>query len=1095
MSVIKRDGRVEAFNVEKIVNAARKAYEACNSELSSDVENKLRNLFTDKDTIGIEEIQDAVERILMQDNPEFAKAFIIYRYKHQESRLARDRIDYITKYSESIDNASSSSETDANANVTMKNVANLEGEIYKTKNRVIQRQRIKDYLKKLYPEVAKQYETDLENHIIYTHDEASSPVPKPYCMAGSLYPLMMDGVGNIDGVTPCAPNDIQSYSGQVTNLTFLLSSQVKGAVALGEYLIALNYYVIQEFGEDWYTKLDDLISSSAWLKKVTVKDYIRKGMKTFIYGVNQPAGNRCYNSPFSNISYYDKTYFNSLFEDFYYPDGTQPQWKAIDAIQRIFMELHRELRLIKPLTFPVTTMAMVHDGTDVIDKEYKKLCAEEWAKGGSFFCYLSDNPSSLASCCFSKDTKFLWKSSTNGVQLTTFEEFNKLPYKGVKENFKVFHNGSWVSGKVITLPNRTMYEVSTYNNKKYIMSDNHINVTISGEKQTKDLTTEDYLMFNTLALQAIPENDLHLTYEQGFVVGSFIGDGSFGASIKNTIYQLEISQNEKKYKKTMQMFDIANSQLGNANKCTLKAIVNNKYPVSICSKELASFIKYWTNWERGVTASTKTLNLDCLLQSIEFRKGILDGWYHTDGGNSNRCYTTSKILAENMEVLITSLGMNSIIDVSDRTSEKVIIRGEEYNRNYPLYCVRWYENKNHRVNKDVNKSWIKRNNSIYFKIKDIRPIEYNDNIYCIECEDSSEPYFTLPSGLITHNCRVLNEIQDNTFSSINGLQGIMTGSCNVITLNLNRIIQDWWESIRTKEYHLIPGKPEVRYAKEPINILEYEKGTLDNLLQSLSDYLKTILERVYKYHIAYKTILYDLEDKGMFASSNAKYIYIKKLYSTIGIIGYCEAAQFLGLEISNNEDYKNFLAFVFNTIKEQNKLHSIRDKKRPFLFNSEAIPGESLAVKLYNWDKEDGYYVPENQNLYSSYFFLQWDNNISVLDKLRLHGKYINAATDGGQACHINLNEHLTETQYSKIIDFCIKEGVNYWTFNIPMSECKECGHTVNAPIKKCPLCGSTKIDWWTRIIGYLRPVSAWSNPRQLEFSDRIFSERKNVEI
>ena len=716
MSVIKRNGRVEEFNVEKIVTAAKKAYQACNSELSKDVENELRSLFVSRDIVGIEEIQDAVEKVLMKDNPEFAKAFIIYRYKHQESRLARERIDYINRYSNSSDNASTASETDANANVTMKNVANLEGEVYKLQNRVIQRQRMKDKLKELFPEVAKQYEKDLENHIIYVHDEASSPVPKKYCLAASLYPLMTEGVGNIDGVTPSPPNDIQSYSGQVTNLTFLLSSQAKGAVALGEYLVALNYYVIKEFGPKWYDKLDVIITNEHALKKYTIKSYIRKGMKQFIYGVNQPAGNRSYNSPFSNISYYDSVYFHSLFDDFCYPDGTKPEWKAVDTLQRVFMELHRELRLIKPLTFPVTTMAMVHDGKDVIDKEYKELCAEEWAKGGSFFCYLSDNPSSLASCC-----------------------------------------------------------------------------------------------------------------------------------------------------------------------------------------------------------------------------------------------------------------------------------------------------------------------------------------------------------------RVLNEIQDNTFSSINGLQGIMTGSCNVITLNLNRVVQDWY------------------------NQKGGDKNPRD--YSTLREYLTTILERVYKYHIAYKTILYELEDRGMFADSNAGYIYLKKLYSTIGLIGYCEAAQFLGMKVNNNEEYKDFLKLIFGTVKEQNKLRSIKDKKRPFLFNSEAIPGENLAVKLYEWDKKDGYYVPKDQNLYSSYFFLQWDKNTSVLDKLRLHGKYINTSCDGGQACHIHLNEHLSKDQYTKIIDFCIKEGVNYWTFNIPMSECKNCGHVVNAPITKCPLCGSDKIDWWTRIIGYLRPISSWAAPRQLEFNNRILSSRSEISV
>ena len=720
MQVIKRDGTLQEFNPIKIKIAIQKAFDSCcpleNKEIIDNMVSEM-NLW---DGINIEEIQDIVIETLRDFGyDDVAASYSTYRNKQSHYRELLAKIKYQDEFVNSSDNAASSSETDANANVSSKNVATLEGEDRKRENREIQRYRMKKQLNKMFPELSSQYVKDLENHIIYTHDEASTSVLKPYCMAASLYPLMTEGVGNIDMVTPSAPNDIQSFSGQVTNLIFLLSSQCKGAVATGEYLIALNYYVIAEFGSNWYNKLDDVISSSNWLKKLTIKDYIRKGMKQFIYGVNQPAGNRSFNSPFSNLSYYDKTYFNALFEEFYYPDGTQPEWKAIDCLQRIFMELHRELRLIKPLTFPVTTMAMVHNGTDVIDQEYKQLCSEEWEKGGSFFCYLSDNPSSLASCC-----------------------------------------------------------------------------------------------------------------------------------------------------------------------------------------------------------------------------------------------------------------------------------------------------------------------------------------------------------------RVLNEIQDNTFSSVNGLQGIMTGSCNVITLNINRIVQD------------LVGNLSIG--------LVYKDSYRDELYEIIKNGLVDILERVYKYHIAYKTMLYEWEEKGAYASSNAGYIYLNKLYSTIGIIGYCEAAQFLGLEISNNNEYKKFLQLIFGTIKEQNKLYSIKDPKRPFLFNSEAIPGENLAVKLYEWDKSDGYYVPEDQNLYSSYFFKQWDDKISVLDKLKLHGKDIAPYCDGGQACHIHLEEHLSKEQYNKLLDFCISEGVNYFTFNIPMSECKECGHVVNAPITVCPKCNSNHIDYWVRIIGYLRPVSAFSNPRQIEASKRVYN--KNID-
>ena len=1062
--IIKRNKSKEEFSTEKIEKALLSAFISCgypNNKYTKRRCRKFAKSILPQQVETVEDVQDKIEDLLMSEHfYDVAKAYIIYRKKHEESRLIRSRLNYMEQYSTSSSNASSSSETDANANVSMKNVANLEGEVYKATNRIIQRQRMKDKLYELYPEVAKKYEEDLNNHIIYTHDEASTPVLKPYCMAVTLYPLMMDGVGKIDGITPSAPNDISSFSGQVTNLAFLLSSQCKGAVAFGDYFVTLNYYVVKEFGDNWYEKLDCISTSEHHVIPRTVKDSIEKGMKQFIWGVNQPAGNRSYNSPFTNVSWYDKYYFESLFGNFHYPDRSKPKWEQVDTLQRMFMALMRRIRLIKPITFPVTTMALVHNNKEYLDKDYKELCAEEWAKGGSFFCYTSDNPSSLASCCFSKNTKVLWKNSFNGVQCTTLEELHNIKWEPNKKNLKIFHNGSWVRGKSIKLPNREMFKITTCNNKEFIMSDNHINVTYDGEKSAKELTTEDYLMFNTSILYPITENNEHLTYEQGLLIGLFIGDGTFGNYVcqDGSVHNFQLSLNEDKWNKVK-------DALNTLGEFKLGTICNNVYPIHCYSKELTTFISKWTtNEPNKTTALNKSLNLNCLTQSVEFRRGILDGWYITDGGNSNRCYTVSKQLVENMEILCTSLGLQTIIDISDRTDEAVIIRGQEYIRNYPLYCLRWYVEANHRVNKTAIKTWKKKNNSIYWKIKSIEPIDYKDDIYCIQCNNEDEPYFTLPCGLITHNCRVLNEMSNNTFSSTTGMTGVMTGSCNVITLNINRIVQDC-----DKAYGL-----------------KRNGGWKENT-SFLIDYLVDILQRVYKYHIAYKTMLYDLEERGMLAPSNGDYIYIKKLYSTIGIIGYTEAAKFLGLEISNNKDYKEFLQLILGTIKEQNKLHSIKDKKRPFLFNSEAVPGEGLGIKLYNWDKEDGYEVPEDQNLYNCYFYNPWSTNTSVLDKIKLHGKDIAYYTDGGQACHINLDTHLSKEQYIKLLDVAKNEGCNYFTFNIPISECKDCNHIVNAPIKECPKCGSHNIKYYTRIIGYLTAVDNWSIERQEEFKHRKY--------
>lgn len=742
MQVVKRDGNIEEFNVDKIISAVEKAFKSCNKKMPQYLYDMLGALFgtLEGDTIGIEEIQNKVEDVLMNDKHfDVAKSYIIYREQHKQARFIRERIDYMNEYSQSNENAATSSETDANANVTMKNVANLEGEVYKTTNRVIQRQRMKDKLNEMYPEVAKKYEEDLNSHVIYTHDEATTPVLKQYCMAVSLYPLMMEGVGNIDGITPTPPNDLQSFSGQVTNLIFLLSSQCKGAVAVGEYFIALNYYIVQEFGPNWYEKLDAITTTDHCSKQRTVRDAIYKAFKQFIYGVNQPAGNRSYQSPFTNVSYYDHTYFDSLFGEFYYPDGTKPQWEAVDCLQRLFMKFFNKLRTKQILTFPVETMAMVYDPktNDIIDKDYKDFTAEMYAEGHSFFTYISDSADSLASCC-----------------------------------------------------------------------------------------------------------------------------------------------------------------------------------------------------------------------------------------------------------------------------------------------------------------------------------------------------------------RLRNELAENTFNPTSGLTGVMTGSCNVITLNINRIVQDWSrqvKGIRLKSATDI-GEPITLHPNLVRGQWQKDSSSLE---QDLKNYLISILNRVYKYHIAFKTMLYDLEDKGMFAASNGGYIRVSKLYSTIGINGLNEAARFLGMTVGNNKEYIEFLQLVLGTIKEQNKIHSIHDANRPFLFNSEVVPAEGLGGKNYNWDKQDNYWVPEDENLYNSYFYDAHDDT-SVLDKFILHGRQTYQYTDGGSAAHINLEDHLSKEQYLKLIDFAIANGTNYFTFNIPNSKCDDCGYITKHPITECPKCHSKNITQYTRVIGYLRPIKSFGKDRQIEASHRTYSDGRS---
>jgi len=1131
MNVRKSDGSYEEFDREKVKNGICDAYveagEECNEILINSI---VDNLFL-FDKIDSSEIRRQVEDALMSINKKVAKEYI---KKFVSDSELKKRGDFITSYINAT-NASTGSKYDSNANVANKNIATLNAEIPKFENIMFNRKNTSSRIKKLYSnKLAKQYIDDLENHIIYKHDESSFGINSPYCVAIQSYPFLTDGLKGLGGLS-AAPKNIDSYCGMFVNLIFAVSSQFAGAVACSGFFNMFDYFARKEWGDDYYKesnsfykigyKLRKLLNKTHyWTNNVvelsehdfgdeemnklrdeivyestrqlteeelktyienikkdpnyvfhfgdgtrTIKGQIYQYFQQVVYGINQPAAARGFQSAFVNFGYFDKPYFEGMYGEFVFPDNTRPQWESVSFIQKTFMKWFNAERTRCVLTFPVETMSLLYRDGEYVDKEYAEFTAEMLSEGHSFFIYTSDSPDTLSSCCFSKDQKVLWKSSTGGVNLTTLEELHNAKWETEKKNLRIFHNGSWVNGKTVKLSNRKMYKVVTENNKEFYMTDNHINVTAEGEKTTDKLSTNDYLMFNTMALNAISENDEHLTYEQGFVIGAFLGDGSFGSEVNGTIYSINFSQNEKKYEKMMDMIDKANKQVGGDSFSCLRTVYNNVYPVEISSKRLASFIMKWTNWHRGVYAYNKELNLNCLLQSVEFRKGILDGWYNTDGGNTNRCYTTSKKLVECMEALITSLGMQSIINVSNRTTEicgsKVVIREKEYNRNYPLYCVRWYEPVNNRKNKNKGNSWIKKNNSIYFKIKSIEPFEYNEDVYCIECNNEDEPYFTLPSGLITHNCRLSNKIQENTFTFTNGLTGEQTGSKSVITLNFNRIMQNF--------------------------VNEHYNGEADSFnkdkqefMDGFKKYLQPILERVYKYHTAYNDILWELYNANMLPVYSAGFIHLNRQYLTLGINGLNEAWMFLGGKCNYNKDYLYFTSSITGFMKQQNAIH----KTRKELFNTEFVPAESLGIKNYKWDKNDGYWVPEGRNCYTSYFFLPDDDEISILDKMKLHGKENVESIDGGSACHLQLMEHLSIEQYRKLLDFAGKVGCNYWTVNVKNSECKNCGYISKHTIKKCPKCGSEDFDYWTRIIGYLRKVSDFNEGRQIEESKRVYS-------
>jgi len=1075
MVVRKSDGSYEDYDRKKLSNIVKKTFKSANVECDEDCVKEIVDSLYIYDGIMCSSIRKQLQERFLERDERLLEAYM--SDKEKKSRIkdfVNEKKKFIEKYKASDNTANAT--VDDNSNVASKNIGILNAEIHKSDNIEISRAMVMDKLKELYPTFrAKNYIKDLKSHIIYKHDESSfAGAISPYCVSLTMYPFLTNGIKRLGGLS-AAPKNIDSFCGMFVNLIFATAAQFAGAVATPEFLLYFTYFAEKEWGHDFW-KHPDLVVTMNTSREKTIRKQIHQYFQQVVYSVNQPAAARGMQSAFWNAAYFDKTFFDGMFGNFYFPDGHKPDWESLEWVQKEFMQWFNEERTRCLLTFPVESFALVYKDGEFQDQESAKFVAEEYARGHSFFTYISDTVDSLSSCCFAKDQKVLWKSSTDGVHLTTLEELHSTKWEPEKKNLKIFHNGSWVSGKSIKLPNRKMFKVVTYNNKEFVMSDNHINVTLNGEKQTSELTTNDYLMFNTIALQAIPEKDERLTYEQGFVIGAFLGDGSFGAEIRGSIYDINFSQNAYKYQKMMEMVDKANAQIGGVNKSHLSTVYNNVYPVRISSKELAAFIMRWTKWERGTYAHNKKLNLDCLLQSFEFRNGILDGWYNTDGGNSNRCYTTSRELAEDMEVLITSLGMQSIINVSDRTDEDVIIRGEIYTRNYPLYCVRWYELANHRTNKEKEHTWIKRNNSIYFKIKSIEEVEYTDDIYCIECKNEEEPYFTLPCGLITHNCRLKNKLQTKEFNFTNGNMGVQTGSKSVITLNLNRIIQDWFNSKKDKDEN-------------------FKFDGSDKQYDSLNAHLNKILERVYKYHTAYNELLWDMYDANLLGVYKAGFIDLNKQYLTIGINGLNQAAEFLGLTCRDNEGYSKFCQEVFGNIKEQNNLHKVTDGKHKLIFNTECVPAESLAIKNFNWDKEDGYLVPSDTNLYASYIYKPNDKQISMLEKIRLHGSnYIGEYLDGGSAAHLNSDTHMSAVQYAYLLKYAAENGCQYLTWNIPNCECEDCHYISKTPFSVCPKCGSKNIALWDRIIGYLTKIKNWSEGRQIEQKTRVY-EHFNEEI
>lgn len=608
-----------------------------------------------------------------------------------DQRTLEKKLNFIDDYKKAL-NASTGSKFDANANVTTKCIATLQTELGKKDLIDLNRALTKRYLSE---ELANKYEEDLKNHIIYSHDESSI---MPYCIAISLYPFLLDGLQTLGG-TSSAPKHANSYIGGIINLIFLIAGQFAGAVAVPEFIPYFDHFLRIDYGDNYIDRLDEVVESFG-NRQLTLRNKIEDWFQQFVFSVNQPAGARNYQSPFTNIAYFDKGYFESIFKDFFFPDGDEPCWETTKELQKMYMKWFNEERTKAVITFPVETMNLLWDRNThkYVDEEMADFTAEMWQEGHSFFLYNSDSADALSSCC-----------------------------------------------------------------------------------------------------------------------------------------------------------------------------------------------------------------------------------------------------------------------------------------------------------------------------------------------------------------RLKNAIEENVFSYTLGAGGIQTGSKKVITLNINRIVQNW--------------------DREGRNV-------------SLAQYITPIVKRVHKYLSAYNDYLWDLYNNDLLTVYKAGYISLDKQYLTIGFNGFLEAAEYLKIETKpNNEAYKKFAKDILETIKNLN----LEDRSEHCKFNTEQVPAENLGAKNYKWDKKDGYWVPSNRECYNSYFYPVEDASYDIITKMYLQGKDFSGCLDGGSAYHCNLSEHLTKKQYRMLMDIAIASGCQYFTFNCPNTVCNECGHIDKRYLHECPVCGSKNVDYLTRVIGYLKRVSNFSEIRQKEASNRAY--------
>lgn len=565
MEVRKTNGSFEEYDAKKLKNIVRKVYKKAKINFTKeDINDIVDNLYV-YDGILCSFIRTQLEdKFKSIDN----SLYVAYTQAKKEADETADFVSNKKKFIENYKKASNTANAtvDDNSNVGNKNVGVLNAEIHKADNIKISRGMIMDKLKELYPNFnAKKYAQDIDDHLIYKHDESSfSGAIAPYCTSITMYPFLINGLKNIGGLS-ATPKNIDSYCGMYCNLIFNISAQYAGAVATSEALLYFTYFAKKEWGDDFYLhadsiykvgpKLRDLLNKTHyWCDTITelaehdfgseelnllrdeiigemekplteeeLKDFVEhvkedpnysiklgdssrtirsqiyQYWQQIIYSINQPAGSRGLQSPFTNFSYFDKPFFDGMFGDFMFPDGTKPDWESLKWIEKEFMMWFNRERLKCIMAFPVESFTLLYRDGKFEDEEMFQFVCDEYARGHSFFTYISDTVDSLSSCCFKGDEEITvqknGKTETLSIKdfverfTTEADEFGKHVDTGYQTVSYDAENGNFEEADIVgILKKECDDELYSFN-----VDGAEINVTPDHIMIVKDKETQDIM--------------------------------------------------------------------------------------------------------------------------------------------------------------------------------------------------------------------------------------------------------------------------------------------------------------------------------------------------------------------------------------------------------------------------------------------------------------------------------------------------------------------------------------------------------------------------------------------------------------------------